>query len=200
VKHSSATIRSALLAAFVTAIVLAPSLLFAVGGGGHEPMELSAILWDMGLKLLNVSVLGFIAFWFLSKPISGLIDARSQKVRQELEEAKAGRREAEERLQAFKAKLSKLDAEIENLQKQTSAEIDKEQELLLKEAQQAAEHIRRHARDTIRQEVLKARAELHTQAATLAVKLAEELVQKNINPEDHNRLVGEYLKEMEAAK
>ena len=47
-------------------------------------------------------------------------------------------------------------------------------------AKQAAEHIRKHARDTIRQEVLKARADLHTHAATLAVTLAEEIVKKNI--------------------
>ena len=199
-KHSTATIRFALATALVTALVLAPSLLFAVGGGGHEPMPMSAILWDMGIKILNVSVLGFLAFWFLSKPLNEFVKTRSQKVQQELEDAQAGRREAEERLQAFKDKMSQLDAKIEELQKQTCGEINREQKLLLEEAKQAAEHIRLHARDTIRQEVLKARDDLHTQAATLAVTLAEELVKKNINTEDHNRLVGEYLKEMETVK
>ncbi len=196
-KHPAATMRSALLSSLVAGLVLAPSLLMASSGGGHEPMEMSAILWDMGIKVLNVSLLGGLAFWFLSKPLNEFVGARSRKVQQELEDAQAGRREAEERLQAFKDKMSQLDAKVEGLQKQTCSEIDKEQKLLLEEAKQAAEHIRLHARDTIRQEVLKARDDLHKHAATLAVTLAEELVKKNINTEDHNRLVGEYLKEME---
>jgi F-type H+-transporting ATPase subunit b len=200
VRLSAATVRLALPASLATALVLAPSLLMASAGGGHEPMEMSAILWDMGIKVLNVSLLGGLAFWFLSKPLNQFVNDRSQKVQQELDDAQAGRREAEARLQAFKEKIAQFDADIEKLQKQTCGDIDKEQKLLLEEAKQAAEHIRRHARDTIRQEVLKARDDLHTQAATLAVTLAEELVKKNINSEDHNRLVGEYLKEMEAAK
>ena len=199
-KHPAATMRSALLASLVAGVVLAPSLLMASSGGEHVPMEMSAILWDMGIKVLNVSLLGGLAFWFLSKPLNEFVNSRSQKVRQELEDAQAGRREAEERLQTFKEKVSQFDADIEKLQKQTCSEIDSEQKLLLEEAKQAAEHIRRHARDTIRQEVLKARADLHTHAATLAVTLAEGLVKKNINNEDHNRLVGEYLKEMETVK
>jgi F-type H+-transporting ATPase subunit b len=192
--------RSLLFSSLLTALVLAPSLLFASAGGGHEPMTMSAILWDMGIKVLNVGLLGVLAFIFLRKPLNEFVAARSRKVQLELEEAQAGRRDAEERLQAFKEKVSQLDTEIENLRKQTCGDIDKEQKLLLDEAKQAAEHIRQHGRDTIRQEVLKARAELHTHAATLAVTLAEELVKKNINTEDHNRLVGEYLKEMEAVK
>jgi F-type H+-transporting ATPase subunit b len=200
VKHTAANIRSALLASLVTAFVLAPSLLFASSGGEHVPMEMSAILWDMGIKVLNVSLLGGLAFWFLSKPLNEFVSARSRKVQQDLEDAQAGRREAEERLKVFKDKVSQLDAKIGELQKQTCGDIDREQKLLLEEAKQAAEHIRLHARDTIRQEVLKARDDLHTHAATLAVTLAEELVKKNINAEDHTRLVGEYLKEMETVK
>ncbi len=199
-KHPAAAVRSALLASLAAGLVLTPSLLMASSGGGHEPMEMSAILWDMGIKILNVSLLGGLAFWFLSKPLNEFVGARSRKVQQELEDAQSGRREAEERLQAFKDKMSQLDAKIEGLQKQTCGEIDREQKLLLEEAKQAAEHIRLHARDTIRQEVLKARDDLHTHAATLAVTLAEELVKKNINAEDHTRLVGEYLKEMETVK
>lgn len=196
-KHTDAALRSALLASLVTALVLAPSLLFASAGGGHEPMTMSAILWDMGIKVLNVGLLGGLAFWFLSKPLNEFVNSRSRKVQQELEDAQAGRREAEERLRAVKEKMSQLDAKIGELQKQTCGDIDREQKLLLEEAKEAAEHIRLYARDTIRQEVLKARDDLHTHAATLAVTLAEELVKKNINAEDHTRLVGEYLKEME---
>ena len=85
-KHPAATVRSALLASLVTALVLAPSLLFAAGGGEHVPMEMSAILWDMGIKVLNVSLLGGLAFWFLSKPLNEFVNSRSQKVRQELAE------------------------------------------------------------------------------------------------------------------
>ena len=57
-RYSRANIRSLLFSFLATALVLAPSLLFASAGGGHEPMTMSAILWDMGIKVLNVGLLG----------------------------------------------------------------------------------------------------------------------------------------------
>lgn len=180
--------------------LLLPALAFAAAGGGGHEMTTSDILWDLGIKTLNVAILGFLAFKFLSRPLNAFVEARSEKIRRELEEATSGRREAEERLRLFQEKTAGIEAEIEGLRKQTCVEIDKEQKILLEEARGAAEHIRQHARDTIRQEVLKGRDELHREAVRLAAEMAEEMIRGNITGADHQRLAGEYLKEMEAKK
>ncbi len=163
-------------------------------------MTIGDILWDLGIKLLNVSILGFLAFKYLSGPLNRFVDTRAEKVRQELEQATAARREAEERLREFKEKAAGIDREIEDLRKQTCEDIDREQKILLEEARAAAGHIRRHAQDTIRQEMVKARSELHREAVRLAAGLAEKSIREGITDADHRRLTGEYLAEMENKK
>lgn len=193
-------IRSCRLLVLAAALVLAPSVTFAAGGGGGHAMTMDQILWDLGIKVLNTAILGFFAFKYLSKPLSKFVENRSDKVKEEINAAQSAQREAEERLKAFQEKTAGIDAEIEKLRRQTCSEIDKEQKLLLEEAHKAAEHIRSHVGDTIQQEVAKARAELHREAVRLASEIAEERVRKNINPDDQQRLVSGYLKEMEAAR
>jgi len=193
------TIRACRLLIPAAALALAPSIVFASGGGG-EAMTMDQILWDLGIKVLNTAILGFFAFKYLSKPLSQFVENRSDKVKEEINAAQSAQREAEERLKAFQEKTAGIDAEIEKLRRQTCSEIDKEQKLLLEEAHKAAEHIRSHVGETIQQEVAKARAELHREAVRIAADLAEERVRKNINTDDQQRLVSGYLKEMEATR
>lgn len=172
----------------------------AAGGGGHGAMPLDQILWEMGIKILDVAIIAFFGFKFLSKPITQAMANRSAAVRASLEEAKAGQREAEERLAELQAKTASLDSEIEALRAQAATDMERERALLVDEGKAAAEHVAQHTRETIRQEVAKARAELHRDAAELAVRLAEEHVRATMTDADQHRLAGEYLKEMETVR
>ena len=187
-------------ALFVSILFLVPALAHASGDAPAAHMTMGDILWDLGVKALNVGILGFLILKYLSGPLNKIVETRSAKVRAQIEAADGARREAEERLNTFRKKAALVNREIEELRTNTSEDIEREQKLLLEEARQAAEHIRQQARDTIRQEVLKARDDLHREAARLAARTAEEIIRNNINPGDHDRLTSEYMKEMEAAK
>jgi len=186
-------------ALFALALLIAPALGHAAGGAPSH-MTMGDILWDLGIKALNVGILGFLVLKYLSGPLNKLVETRSAKVRAEIDAADAARREAEERLNTFRKKAALVDREIEELRAETSADIEQEKKLLLEEARQAAEHIRQQVRDTIRQEILKARDDLHREASRLAATTAAEIIRSNINDDDHDRLISEYVKEMEAAK
>lgn len=181
-------------------LFLCASAALASEGGGHEAMPLDKILWEMGIKILDVAIIAFFGFKFLSKPIAQAMADRSAKVRASLEEATAGRREAEARLAEFQAKAAGLDREIEALRSQAATDMERERALLLDEGKAAAERVAQHARETIRQEVAKARADLHRDAADLAVRLAEEHVRTTMSAADQSRLAADYFKEMEAAR
>ncbi len=181
-------------------VVLGASAAFASAGGGHEAMPLDKILWEMGIKILDVAIIAFFGFKLLSKPIAQAMADRSAAVRRALDEATAGRREAEARLAEFQAKAAGLDLEIEALRVQAGADMERERAMLIQEGKAAAEHVAQHARETIRQEVAKARAELHRDAADLAVRLAEQQVRSTMTAADQSRLAGDYFKEMEAAR
>lgn len=181
-------------------VVLSATAALAAGGGGHEAMPLDKILWEMGIKILDVAIIAFFGFKYLSKPIAKAMADRSNAVRAALEEATAGRREAETRLAEFQAKAAGLDREIESLRSQAAADMERERTILVAEGKAAAEHVAQHTRETIRQEVAKARAELHRDAAELSVRLAEEQVRATMTAADQSRLAGDYLKEMETVR
>jgi F0F1-type ATP synthase membrane subunit b/b' len=138
----------------------------------------------MGIKVLDVAIIAFFAFKYLSKPIAQAMAGRSEAVRAAVEEATAGRREAETRLAEFQKKAAGLEAEIEALRTQAASDMERERTLLIEEGRAAAERVAQHARETIRQEVVKARSELHREAALLAVQLATANVKAQMTPAD----------------
>jgi F-type H+-transporting ATPase subunit b len=180
------------VAALAPAAVLVASAVLAAEGGGHAVMKLEDILWEMGIKVLDVAIIAFFGFKYLSKPIAQAMANRSEAVRAAVEEATAGRRAAEARLAEFQAKAAGLEAEIEALRTQASADMERERNLLIEEGKTAAERIAQHARETIRQEVAKARAELHREAALVAVQLATANVKAQITEADQRRILDEY--------
>lgn len=193
-----AAARTALLAALL-AVPLAASVALA-SEAAHQPMPLDQILWELGIKVVDVAIIAFFGFKFLAKPLAKAMEGRSDTVRRALDEADAGRREAEARLAEFKARNARLEQEIEELTATTGVDILREQGILIEEGKAAAERVRQHARETIRQELVKARAELHRDAADLAVKIATETVRAQLTPDDQRRLAADYLKEMEVAR
>jgi len=187
-------------AAIALPVLLFSAAAFASEGGGHEAMPLDKILWEMGIKVLDVAIIAFFGFKFLSKPIAQAMADRSAAVRAALEEATAGRREAEARLADFQAKAAGLDKEIETLRSQAASDIERERTILNNEGKAAAEHVAQHARETIRQEVAKARAELHREAALLAVNVATATVKAQITAADQQRIIDEYAVSLENAR
>jgi F0F1-type ATP synthase membrane subunit b/b' len=187
-------------AAISLPMVFCATAALAAGGGGHEAMPLDKILWEMGIKILDVAIIAFFGFKYLSKPIAQAMADRSAAVRRSLEEATAGRREAEARLAEFQAKTAGLDGEIEALRSQAAADMELERTILITEGKAAAEHVAQHARETIRQEVAKARAELHREAALLAVQVATVSVKAQITAADQQRIIDEYASSLENAQ
>jgi F0F1-type ATP synthase membrane subunit b/b' len=86
------------------------------------------------------------------------------------------------------------------LRSQAAADIERERTILVNEGKTAAEHIAQHARETIRQEVTKARAELHREAALLAVQVATVSVKAQITAADQQRIIDEYAVSLENAR
>lgn len=190
--------RAALIAP--AAFLLGAAVALASESAGHGSMPLDKILWELGIKILDISIIAYFAFKYLSKPLQQAMANRSQAVRSALEEATAGRRDAEARLAEFQAKAAGLDSEIEAMRSQAAADLERERALLIAEGKVAAEHVAQHARETIRQETAKARAQLHREAADLAVRLAEEHVRSAMTDEDQRHLAGSYLKQMETVR
>ncbi|HYD17360.1 MAG TPA: F0F1 ATP synthase subunit B [Patescibacteria group bacterium] len=144
-----------------------------------------------------VATIGFalVALKLGRKPLLGMLDARSEKIRADLEEAERLKNEAQELLADSQKKhrdAIQTSQKIIDAARETSARIQKDAEQKLAESMkrreaQLIERIKRAEADAVN--------ELRQQAADLATKTAEILLQEAM-PKRGSRLVDEAIEEI----
>jgi F-type H+-transporting ATPase subunit b len=167
-----------------------PGAAGAAEGGGGGLIDLNATLL---LQVVNFLILLAVLYRFVYKPLLGTPEARSSAIRQQLAEAQAAREAAQRQLAEFEGRLAAAQAEAQAVRDRALREAAELRERLTAEAHRDAGRLVESARAEIGQDVRRARAELRREVAALAVAIAERLIQKNVQPEDQERLVQEAL-------
>ena len=161
-------------------------------GEGHHGVthgQLMNFIWHC----LNFSILVFILVKFLRKPITEALKGRTESIRAAFEELEAKRAGAERKYAEYEGKLSTMDEQAKRILKSFTEQGESEKEKIIAQAHEAAERIKAQAEFYVQQELAKAKTELQTEVADMAVKMAEDLIRKNLNEQDHHRLISEYL-------
>ncbi|WP_437927645.1 F0F1 ATP synthase subunit B [Sorangium sp. So ce291] len=150
-------------------------------------------------SVLNFGLLAFIVVRFGRKPVAEALKKRKQTIMQELDNAARLKREAEQRLDEYEDKLTRLEETLAELKAEHAAQAELEKAHVLAEAEQRRLRMRRDAEFRIEQELKAARAMLLQEAVQGAVIAAEELLRQRVGREDLDRVNEEYLKAIPAA-
>jgi F0F1-type ATP synthase membrane subunit b/b' len=102
-------------------------------------------------------------------------------------------------LQEVEGRLARLDAEVESIRAQAQKEAAEERARIQRATEEEMRKIREQARREIESAAKTARSELRTFAAEQSVRLAEEMIRRDIRPEDDARLAKEYVTELGGA-
>jgi len=167
----------------------------AFGSEGHQ-IESGVLLKDFLYRCLNFAVTFGLLAYFVTKPLRKGLAGRREGIEKELAEARKAREEAEARFAEYDRKLNEATGEIEGIYAEIRHEGELEREKILANARQMAEKIKSEAQKTASHEVSRARAELQREATRMAVAIAEELLKKSFTPQDHDRLVNEYMQKV----
>jgi F-type H+-transporting ATPase subunit b len=175
----------------VLAAVAWPAIaLAAEGSGGGGLIELNG---SLVVQVVNFLVLLAVLYQFVYKPLLTTLASRTSAIKSQLAEAQAAREAAQQQLREFEARLTAAQAEAQAVRDRALREAAELRERLNAEARQEAVRLVAAARAEIDQDVRRARGELRREVATLAIAIAERLIRKNVQPEDHERLVQEAL-------
>ncbi|HEB49583.1 MAG TPA: ATP synthase F0 subunit B [Desulfobulbus sp.] len=165
-------------------------------GGRHgethnslSPAKLKDLFW----RTVNFIALVVILVVFLAKPIGSGLTGRQQQIREELEALEARRDEAERSYKEFEARLAGMEQEMERVVEKAIAQAENEKARILAEAEKAAEDIKRQAEAAVQAELVDARRVLLEEVADKAAAMAEELIVKNLTPEDQVAITEQYL-------
>ena len=180
--------RYALLPALLILLTASPAAASEEGGG------LMAFVWEAGNLLLLLGVL----FYLGRKPVLNYLSERRQGIQDNLANSERLLQEAEARLAEWNQKASKLDVEIEELRQMARERAEQERSQILEDARATAERIKRDAASGVDREVERAKQALRDEAADLSVELAGKLLQEHVTDGDRDRLVDEFVSEIEA--
>ncbi|MBV8856007.1 MAG: ATP synthase F0 subunit B [Acidobacteria bacterium] len=147
-------------------------------------------------KLVNLLLFVGLMFYFLRRTIIGAFRGRQDSIRHELMRAEEERAAAEARLQEVEGRLARLDAEVGAIRANAQKEAAEERARVERATEAEIKKIREQARREIESAAKAARAELRTFTAGQSVKLAEEMIRRDIRPEDDAHLAREYVEEL----
>lgn len=177
-------------ALFLAALIaLAPGVALA-----EEHESASTLVWHCVNLLALLAVIGY----FARNPVRAFLAERRGKIEEGIEGARAELAAAERRLAECRERIASLDGELEGIRGAVRAQAEAERDRLLAEARAAAERIGRDAQAAVEQEARAARGRLRAEAAELSVRLAGELLSRQVTNDDRSRLVDEFVQRIEA--
>jgi F-type H+-transporting ATPase subunit b len=147
-------------------------------------------------RWLNLIIFVAAFVYILRRPVSEAMRARREGIRRDLMRAQEERNAALAKLEEVEARLAKLDAEVKSVREQSEREAAEERERIRKSTEEETRKLREQAQREIESAGKAARQELREFAAEQSVRLAEEMIRRDIKPEDDARLVSLRVEEL----
>lgn len=147
-------------------------------------------------KFLNLFVfVGFLVY-LLRRRVRDGFGARREGIRRELLRAQEERDQALGKLAEVETRLGRLDGEVARIREQAKAEALAERERISRSTEAEMFKLREQTQREIENAGKAARHELQRFAAQQSVRLAEEMIRRDIREEDDARLIGLNVEEL----
>jgi len=182
---------SGLLISLMLILLIAVNSVYASGGseGGYTKTQWFEFAW----KTLDVIILGGFLYWMLAAKIKEFFVGRRQDIKDSMENAKREKTESEKKYREYSEKIDKASHEIDGIIDMIKAQGVTEKQKIIEDAGKVAQKMKEDAQARIDQEFNKASYQLRSEAVSLSVLMAEEILKKNITAQDHEVMVREYM-------
>lgn len=159
---------------------------------GIDPIKL-------GIQAFNFLVLLFILRAVAYKPLLRMMDQRSERIRNDLDEARRLREETERDRETYRTQMSRARDEARSILEEANNVAARIREQAILDAESQNHATLQRARDEIVREKEHAIAELRREVGDLAIRVATQVVGRSIDANDQQRLVEEALAQVQPA-
>jgi F-type H+-transporting ATPase subunit b len=173
-----------------TATIAAEHAGDASGGLNPIPTSLDQIRGDLAVWTAVVFLVLLLVLWkFAWGPIRSGLEKREQGIADQIAQAEQSNRKAQQLLDQYDQKLADSKAEVRGLLDKGRRDAETLGREMLEKAKQEAQAEHQRALQQIDAATANALKELARQSSTLAVQLAGKILQAELKPEDHSRLI-----------
>ncbi len=150
--------------------------------------------WTVIFSFCNLLLICYIIKKLLFKPVMNVLAKRQEEVDNIYKAADSDRAEAAQLKADYNAHMAEAKSDADKLMKNAMETANKRSEAIIGEAQQQASGMIRRAESEIEQERLKAFTEVRNELSEMAVDIAGQIVDREINGDDHKKLVDEFIR------
>ena len=168
---------------------LAGTLILGANVGGLN-------IGDIIFALTSFAILLFLLKKYAWGPLIDKMEERENYIANELDVAEKNRTTAEKAAQEANERLKQTRQEAQEIIEDAKKAGAKQEEQILEAAQTAAEKIKLSAQEEIKREKENAIQALQEQVASLSVQIATKVIEKELNAQDQEKLISDYMKEI----
>jgi F-type H+-transporting ATPase subunit b len=152
-------------------------------------------------KFVNLALFVALMVYVLIKAdLRGAFRARGESIKAELEKARTERDAALAKLKEVEERMAGMNDQISAINQRSKAEAEQERQRIAQATQEEIAKLTSQAQREIENAAKVAKNELKNFTADQSIRLAEELIKRDIRPEDDARLMMHNVDEMEAAR
>lgn len=159
-------------------------------------LTIGTIIGDFILIAGSFLLLIFLVKKFAWGNITSILDARAEKITNDIDEAEAARKKAEELAAKREAELAGSRQEATTILETAKETAEKNKAHILSEANQEALRLKEKAQLEISQNKEEALNSIKGDVADLTVNLAGKLLSQQLDSEGHRQLINRYLNEL----
>lgn len=154
---------------------------------------ISINFWQMLVSLANLLILFLILKKFLYAPVLKALEARRSDVEGQYTAAEEAKRAALAAETEYTAKLAAAEATADEIRTAATEEAKRHGERIVAEARDKADSMIRQAEDQIELTQKKAASEIKREIADVSTKLAEKLIERELDADTHRELIDSFI-------
>ncbi len=172
------------------------STTFAAGGEGQG--GIISISWQILLvQLVTFLILLFLLGKFLFKPITNLLENRSNQIKNTLDTIASEKQDIEKIKQDYQNQLTDLSKKAIQITQEAAKEGEIQRQKIIAQSQKDANKMLERAEAVIEKEKGKAILELKTQAVDLSILAASKILERTIDESMAHQLIDEFIEDVD---
>ena len=152
--------------------------------------------WEILVTLVNTLITFLIVKFLLFKPVRKILAARAEEVQNMYDQAEADLNEAAKKKKDYAESIANAKHEANEITQSATRRATVRSEEILAEANRQVQDMKKKAEQSIEQERKKAMNEIKDEIAGLSVMIASKVVEKDINEDDHKRMIEDFIDKM----
>ncbi len=149
--------------------------------------------WTAITTLINLLILTYGLKKFLFKPVQEVLAKRQKQIDDKYSDAKTMAEEASAMKEEYSKRLDSAKEEAAEIVKSATARANTRSEELLNTTRTEAAALKEKAMEDIESERRKAKAELKSDIAGIALDIAQKVVEKEIDAKTHKKMIDEFI-------